>query len=373
MPGPSPFIFDAPLPPAEVIGRDGEAQAIRAWAREGRFMSLYAPRRYGKTSLLGKVALEAWEQEGMPVVLVDLYGLASISDLVVRLERAYDHHAKGAFRRRVEQVLRNTRLGFSFAGAGISPSFAEHPGLDPLPALHAVLDVPLAIAGKVQTRVLVVFDEFQALMRVEGAEAVIWSHVQHQREVASYVFAGSEVSLLRAVFGDRARPFYEQAEPFRLGLLDSATLAGAIEERFAASGKDVGGVVDRIYELTEGHPQRSMLLAHCLWVATPVGGTAEDDAWDEAVSDVRHRVEEESARYWDRLAANRQRALRALAQGISPWSNEARSTLGLPKSSATEAVKALLYGGDLEQVGDRYRFVDPLLADWARRRFGTTG
>lgn len=46
---------------------------------------------------------------------------------------------------------------------------------------------------------------------------------------------------------------------------------------------------------------------------------------------------------------------------------------GLPKSSATEAVKALLYGGDLEQVGDRYRFVGPLPADWARRRFGTTG
>ena len=56
---PSPFIFDGPLPPEQVIGRNEEADTLRDWARRGRFMALVAPRRFGKTSLIGKVQADA--------------------------------------------------------------------------------------------------------------------------------------------------------------------------------------------------------------------------------------------------------------------------------------------------------------------------
>src|SRR5229473_1384870 len=70
----SPFIFDGPLPPQAVIGRQQEADVLRAWARAGRFVSLYGPRRYGKTSLIGKVAWDASRDDEMPVIVVDLKG-----------------------------------------------------------------------------------------------------------------------------------------------------------------------------------------------------------------------------------------------------------------------------------------------------------
>jgi hypothetical protein len=84
----SPFEFDGPVSPDQMIGRQHEADTIRAWARKGRFMALVAPRRYGKTSLIRKVAVEA-EHDEMAVIAADLFEVASLADLVLRLERAW--------------------------------------------------------------------------------------------------------------------------------------------------------------------------------------------------------------------------------------------------------------------------------------------
>jgi hypothetical protein len=369
VPGPSPFVFDGPLSPDEVIDRQVEADELRAWGEAGRFVSLYAPRRYGKTSLLGKVAHEAWAQDETPVIIVDLYGLASMADLVVRLERAYRSHAKGRFRRAVETVLRSTQLGFSLAGAGISTRFAERSSSDPLPALHAALDLPTRVAARYGRRCILVFDEFQAIMAVEGAEALVRSHVQHHRGEASYIFAGSESSLLDAVFADRARPFYGQAEPFRLGRLPDGPLAEAVESGFVRTDRGAGEALGALLELVEGHPQRAMLAAHCLWSATPVGTVATQESWESALDDLRRRTRRESEALWDRLGDADRRTLRAVVRYGSPYRKAATTQLNLPRSTAQSAVARLIRLGDLEESEHGLRFIDPALADWVNLRF----
>ena len=46
----SPFVFDGPAPPGDVVGRAVEVAALTDRAMNGRFVLLYAPRRYGKTA-----------------------------------------------------------------------------------------------------------------------------------------------------------------------------------------------------------------------------------------------------------------------------------------------------------------------------------
>jgi hypothetical protein len=42
----------------------------------------------------------------------------------------------------------------------------------------------------------VIFDEFQDLLAVgEGLDGLVRSHIQHQGDAASYIFAGSQTSL----------------------------------------------------------------------------------------------------------------------------------------------------------------------------------
>ena len=48
----NPFVYSRPIAPDDVIDRDDETQQLLRWAVGGHYVRLYAPRKYGKTSLL---------------------------------------------------------------------------------------------------------------------------------------------------------------------------------------------------------------------------------------------------------------------------------------------------------------------------------
>ncbi len=141
----NPFVYSRPVPPEDVVDRDEEVQALLASAVGGHYVRLYAPRKYGKTSLLTRVLRDGERNEGLIGVLVDLYRVSSIADVTVRLERAYARHLRGDLRGRVEAFLQRTGVGLSLGAFGISARLQLDPLRDPLPALHALLDLPLRL------------------------------------------------------------------------------------------------------------------------------------------------------------------------------------------------------------------------------------
>ena len=114
-PEPNPFIYSHPLAPDDIIDRDAETKALLGYAVGGHYVRLYAPRKFGKTSLLRRALRDGERQEGLLPVLVDLYGVLSVSDVAIRFERAYARTLKGPLRRRVEEFLQSTGLGLSLA------------------------------------------------------------------------------------------------------------------------------------------------------------------------------------------------------------------------------------------------------------------
>jgi hypothetical protein len=371
--GPSPFVYDGPLPPDQLIGREHEAATLRQWAKAGRFVALTAPRRYGKTTLIGKVARDAEAHDRMAVVVADLFDVASLADLVIRLERAWAEHTPHRLRAAVARALAGSEVGLSLAGAGFTVALAERPNTDPLPALHTLLDLPNRLRGhKGHDRVLVVLDEFQSLGRVEGAEALLRSHAQHQRDAASYLFAGSEPGMLAAAFGERSRPFYGQAETFRLDRLPAPQLAEAIAAEFERTERHTGDVLPQLVSVSGGHPQRAMLLAHLLWSRVPVGQIATADDWADTMAAALRRIDAEARTLFSGLTVTERKALRAVAEYGSPLSSRALRTLDLAKTSARQAADRLLAEGVLERdETDAWRLVDPLLARWISQELPT--
>ena len=188
----NPFIFSHPLAPDDIIDRDEETNRLLAAAVGGHYVRLYAPRKYGKTSLLRRVLRDGEREEGMLPILIDLYGVLSVKDVAIRFERAYARQLKGRTRARVEEFLQSTGLGLSLGALGISARLQLDPKGDPLPALHALLDLPLRLEESGGFRALIVLDEFQDITKVAGMDALLRSHIQFQGEIASFVFAGSE-------------------------------------------------------------------------------------------------------------------------------------------------------------------------------------
>lgn len=372
---PSPFVFQQPLAADQVRGREGEISTIVEEVAAGNAITVTGPRRYGKTSLLLAVRARLAAQ-GHPVVLVDLYGTASMSELAVRLERGWAE-VLPRWRRAANAVLEASQLGLSLSGSGIGVTFQRQPRTDPLPALHALLALAKDI-GTSDARVILIFDEFQSIGDLPGAEGLLRSHLQHHRALAGYVFAGSETHLLDRQFDDPDRPFYGQALRLRLARPSRRTLSTAIDDAFTRGARHVGAALGPLLDTAEDHPQRAMLLAHFLWQATPHGQVAGLEAWEQALDAARTHVAGEVEARYDRATRNQQRVLRAVAHRLSPFAAQVQVSLGLGKGSVSNTVEQMIRDGLLEQPADattrapvpgRYRLIDPLLADWVRRRF----
>lgn len=367
---PSPFVFQQPLAPEQVRGRDAEIAQLIETTTGGNALTVAGPRRYGKTSVL-LAAARRLSEDGHPVAIVDLYATASIADLVVRIERGWAA-ARTRWRDRAERWLDAAGLGLSLKGAGIGVTFQRQPRTDPYPALHRLLDLPSHL-GTPDRRAVVIFDEFQSLATVTGAEGVLRGHVQHQRDVAGYVFAGSEPHLLEQMFGQPDRPFFGQALRLRLGRLSRTTLEAVVLDGFERSERHPGPALGPLLDLVDGHPQRAMLLAHFLWSATPAGQVADLGTWGAALATAREQVRGEVLATFDRLTANQKRALRAIAHQQSPFTTATVQGLGLPGGSVQKTVDQCVRAGLIEvrPVGgaDGFALIDPLLADWIRYRF----
>jgi len=351
-----------------VIDRDEETRTLLAHAAGGHFVRLYAPRKFGKTSLIRRALREGERDEGLIPIAVDLYRVVSVADVAIRFERAYAQALKGSLRSRVEEFLQRTGLGLSLGALGISARLQiDRRAVDPLPALHTLLDLPLRLEEGGH-RALVALDEFQDVTKIPDLDGLLRSHIQHQGHVASYVFAGSEPGLMKQLFETRDRPLYGSAVPLRLHRLEDGDVADYVAARFERTGRRVGEALAPLLTAARGHPQRAMLLAHRLWAELRPGEIGTLANWEAAHAAALAELEAEFEARWRGFDLAEQKTLRAvIAGGGSPYRDGVLRLLDLGKPTAQSALKRLHAGADVERDGTKQVVVDPLFAEWIER------
>jgi hypothetical protein len=350
-----------------MIDRDPEADELLALARGGHSFRLVGPRRYGKTTLLRRV-LEAAERDGVATVLVDLQDVLSIAEIVVRLERAYER-LKGPVRRTVENLFRAWNIGLSLGGGGFTATLQRNPHVDPESVLLRLLELPAALFERDGTTSLIVFDEIQDVLAVEGADGKIRSVIQHQTEAATYGFAGSAPGVMQQLFADPKRPLLDQAVPKELAPLPLQDVADYVSGRFQNWDREVGTALAPLVDFTRGHPQRSMMLAHYLWARTSKGQAADEGTWVAALDQASHDSAALMHAIWRSLSTNERRVARALAVLSTPlYGEETASAVGIKRTSIGKAVESLLAAADAIRVNGAVRLTDPMFELWLQTR-----
>jgi hypothetical protein len=364
----NPFVYSHPVSAEEVIDRDEETQELLTNAVGGHFVRLYAPRKYGKTSLLKRALRDGEAKEGLIPILVDLYRVSSIADVTLRLERAYSKQLKGVVRSKIEDFLQKTGIGVSLGAYGISAKLQLDPKIDPLPALHALLDLPLRLEESGGYRAYVALDEFQDVGKVPNLDGLIRSHIQHQGDVASYVFAGSEPALMRQLFEVKDRPLYGSAVPMRLQRLGNEDIAEYLAGRFVQTRRGVGETLNPLLDAAKGHPQRAMLLAHRLWATVEKGKTATLDDWRDAHAAALAELNPEFDAQWRGFDTSEQKTMRAVIAGAgSPYKADVLRRLELTKDVVRKALPRLTATAEIEPEHGKHAVVDPLFARWIER------
>lgn len=371
----NPFPYSRPVSADDLLDRDQEAESLLRNAEAGSDSRLVAPRRYGKTSLLRRLQRDA-ERLDWATVYVDFFGVLTLADIAERIELAYARQLQGPLRSWFVGARRRLRPTLTAGGGPVPASVgvsidaqAEAPLLDRLA-------LPRRLHERDGRRVLVVFDEFQDVLAAQDrSDAVIRSEIQHHGDAASYVFAGSHVGMMRELFADKRRAFYGQAAPVSLPPLSPDDVAGFLDERFAATGRDVSDALDPLLATAQGHPQRTMLLAHHLWEVTPSGESADEESWDEAHRWAMDDVRDELRAVWSGLSVGQRRVLAGIAENSSSLYAASRRQGGSRGGAVSTAVDVLVDAGEVVEDEDSrtgYRLVDPLLAEWVIGGRGST-
>jgi uncharacterized protein len=364
----SPFVYEKPLQPEELVDRSEELDGVVDRALAARNSRLEGPRRFGKTSLL-KAALAQCEQQGAITIQVDFLGCVTAADVAERIERAYSAQLDSRLRRWFDGLVRTLHPTVSAAPGGVG--VRAQPRIT-APGLLDRLGLPSRIHARTGRLCVVAFDEFQEVLRVDASlPGVFRSALEGQGDAASYVFSGSHPGLMRDMFSDRRHAFFAQAGPIALGPLPADALGDFITQRFERGGRDPGEALGPLLDAAEGHPQRAMLLAHHLYERTRRGRPADVDVWLAALDDARRETLGEIQVLWDACTDVERRVLKVIAQRtVALGGRDAELRFGLARGGTNKVtVTRLVAEGHViadETTRTGWRIVDPLLAAWLR-------
>lgn len=358
----SPFPHSGPLEADEVTGRDAEAAELVRLLGGRVPVALVAPRRYGKTSLLRRAVWLLDQVEPTTTVWLDLYGLSSVADFAVRLDRALGA-TTGRFRDTLDRVAGGLRLTIGVVSAELRRPARQ--AADPMASAHALLESLVRVAEN-QPVVLVV-DEVADAIGVGNVLEVARSHLQPVYRDLGLAFAGSKPTMMTRLFADTDQPFYSQAHRIELGPLPAEAVVEIVHDGFERTGRRAGPVASAIAAFGAGHPQRSMELADAAWWLTEPGAAADQATWELALESVRTRSEPALRDFFGVMSSSQRAVLRSVARTGAPFAASEGRFHDLSNSSITIARDALVDAGHLIVGQDGTSVTDPLLADWIRR------
>ena len=357
--------------------RDRELAELIADVRNGQDVVVFAPRRYGKSSLLWRAAGDLVRRRVL-VAVVDLMTAPNKQKLAEKLAGAIYEHVASPLERAREKALAPFRglriqpvvnvdpldgsLSFSF---GVGRRTAD---IDA--TLERLLELPAELGAARGRRVALVLDEFQEVVEIDRAlPKLMRSTFQQQPEVA-HVYLGSKRHVMERIFSDENEPFWRSAKSIELGRIEPDAFVPFLGERFGASGKEIEpATLDELLARTGGHPHATQELAYFLWEEAQPGARAGSAELERALAAVLRSEHAHFSLLWERAAKSQRLLLEALAreQPGRPFSAEYRHEHGLPSAATMQkAARALSEREIVSGEGGAYRIVEPFLAEWIR-------
>ena len=335
---------------------------------------MYAPRRYGKTSLVLKV-LERFGADGVPSIHFDV-------SKVPTLERFLDEYASSVYAiggklqnitHLIEEYVGHLHPTFSVGLNGSCSVRLDYGEKMSATSISQVLDLPERISEVIGKPIIVAFDEFQdvaELSREFSLEKIFRSVIQaHQR--TRYVFFGSKTHLMKRMFGDHSRPFYNSAFNVRMGKPPVEESVRYVQERFLSEGAEIGvPEVERIVALSENIPYYVQALGWLTFDTMAMLGRARVEASDvdkalQRLLDSNEELYEERLRA---LAPSRRVLAEALAAeptGLFDERYRSRHGVGVT-STVHSALEHLVDSGLVESDKKGYFIGDPIFALYIR-------
>jgi uncharacterized protein len=372
----NPFQFGALALDEAFTDREEEIAELRADVRNGQDVVVFAPRRYGKSSLVWRAAQEL-EREKVLVASVDLMTTPTPAKLAEKLARAiHDDVASPLLRARERlrifgdlKVSPTITVDANTGAPSFSFSVTERPE-DIDATLERLLELPGELGAERKRQVALVLDEFQEVIDIDPRLPRLMRAVFQQQPEVAHVYLGSKRHMLRRLFSDENEPFWRSAKQMELGVIGAGKFAPFIVRQFERTGRLISAeAVEAILAITAGHPYATQELCYFAWQEVGAEERAEAADVDAALARVLRSEHAHFSLLWERASSVQRVLLAELAREPGrPLSADYRNRHNLPGPSTVQrAVETLERQELVARERGLVRIVEPFLAAWLQR------
>jgi uncharacterized protein len=364
--------------------RETELRELASDMGNGQNVLVYAPRRYGKSSLVLRAAQEAMQKKAL-VAYCDLMKTPTKERFAAALAKTiYADLASPAGQafERAADLFRNLRvrptmevdsdgtLRFRFQAGRRKSDLDE--------TIERLLELLGELAAERKRRVVIIFDEFQEILGLDSQFPNLMRAIFQAQPEVSHVYLGSKRHILERIFNDKNEPFWRSAKQLEIGMIPRGAFAQFILDRFGASGKRItGDAIERLLDISGGHPYGTQELAYFVWELVPAGGEASTAEVEDALGRVLRSEHNHFAQLWDDAPQPQRMLMLALAEEPtrSVYSGAYHDRHELPRNPTLQTALAGLIRKEIvgRSEDSEYCIIEPFLAEWLQREQGEYG
>lgn len=375
----NPFILGHRIDRPFFCDRESEQQRLTSALINGRNVVLISPRRMGKTSL-ASLALRDSEiiRNEYTTVSFDILQTNSLAEFTYLFGKAvYDAmFSKGVARvREFFAALSSLKGSFGYDPISGTPSFNIQLGDIRQPQF--TLDEIFNYIEKSHRRMIIVIDEFQQVAKYpeKNTEAILRSHIQ-RLSVVSFVFAGSERTILSDMFLSSNRPFYNSTDIMHLDPIPEEVYVKFATDMFKAYKRSIDSEsVKWAFSLFNGNTFYLQRTMNGAFEDTPEGEACEHNAVRRAIKDMLAANEVIYRQMLSNVSAPVKAILLAIAAdktATNPMGADFIRRHNLSTSSSVQyALSKLVRMELITKDGKEYYVSDPLLRIFINNIYST--
>jgi len=364
----NPFYFGNEVYNDDFCNRVVELEELKKDCASGQNLLLYAPRRFGKTSLLKKLKQDLEKSDEYKIIYFDLFSVSTVEEfiqkyfnLIVKCFESDSSKVMDLFKNilNIRPNITMTMSSNNDISYGLSITQKEQ-----IQSLEDILNLPFLYAKKFNKKIVVIFDEFQEIEQLE-MEKKLRSVIQtHSREI-TYLFSGSKKSILTQMFNDKSRAFYKAVKHFHIKEILLSDWETFIIVKFTKSNKiiDRTHIVD-IFNITQGYPYYMQQIMSVIWDKTfEIVSTA---IVNDSLKLIVEREYDLYSLIWTTLTPNQKNTLKYILEcdGLNLYSNDNIKQSNLTATTLKSTLEALLKKDICDKKNDKYYIIDPFMKYW---------
>ena len=363
----NPFIISGYISPEYFCDRDEETARILGTIKNGRHLTLFSPRRMGKTGLIRHVFYIGEKNKNFIPVYLDIMATTCLKDFSEMFGKAV-LSAIGRNEAMMKKVLKRLsalRLKLTIDHLTGEPSLSFDVNNNREAELS--LETIFRYLADQPHRIAIAIDEFQQITNYpeKNLEAILRTHLQAVNNV-SIIFSGSRKHILTNIFSSPDRPFYNISEMMEISPIVSETYLEFIRSKFREGNISISArALERISEITGLHTFYAQYFCNRLY--SDLRKISPDDV-DITLRTIIKENEPVYANYLNLLTSTQFKVLKAIAQNTgvdNPTSKEFISKYELgAASSVSQAIKSLSDKEFIFFTGSRYQLNDVFFSEW---------